>query len=215
MKATVLVLLSAPLLVLLAWSDGRADGVAWSYDFSREPAEIVSGDFSGVSRISLSDELPGQASGSANVLAATFQTFSTTTDGNVNVVAKGDYLLRLALTDEESGETGVLTFGGTLSGSLSATSADVANVFSGETTQRITLGDNEYTVTLGTFEAPGAPDSGVLGSLGARVEVIGDGPDDDGPPINETPEPSALLLCGLGLSGLGLWSWRRRRGPQG
>src|SRR5947199_48656 len=72
-------------------------------------------------------------------------------------------------------------------------------------TQSITLGDaqhgfNTYNVTL-SVAPPGAPGSVVLGSITGVVQVT----------PAATPEPSALLLAGVGLTCAGVAGrWTRR-----
>src|SRR5262249_59978543 len=90
--------------------------------------------------------------------------------------------------------------------------------WTGPTTQTVTLGNDTYTVTMSGSSPPGPPGSANPGSISAHVDVAagpngggGGGGGGGGPPVNPAPEPSTLALSGLGLSCLGIASWRKRR----
>jgi hypothetical protein len=126
-------------------------------------------------------------------------------------VHRGDgfYTLSLELVDDFAGprqSSGHLAFTGVIGGTMTPTTADLTNTFTGETTKSLWLNGNAYTVTVGPFVAPSPP--GPLqrwdGRIGAHVEVR----------PKESPEPTGLALAGLGASLLGgaAWrAWRRRR----
>src|SRR5581483_8755409 len=112
-----------------------------------------------------------------------------------------------------------LTFSGVFSGELSARSANIKNSFSGETTRTVTLGGNTYQVSLSNdlYSPPGPPGISNAGSISAHVEVTPASDDTGGGPgggPSDTPEPSTMLLSGLGLSVLGAASWRRQQRRQ-
>jgi hypothetical protein len=117
------------------------------------------------------------------------------------------------LTDRASGASGSLTFRGNLSGSIETIGpdrVDLTNTFLGPTTQTLTLGRNQYIVTIGPFAPPSPPTlsqgpieyiSAQDGSISVHVAVV-------------TPEPSSLLLACLGLPPLGLAGWVRHQRRQ-
>lgn len=87
--------------------------------------------------------------------------------------------------------------------------ADVSNITItpvSPATATLPLNGNDYFVTFFTPVPPGAP--GVIpGSIGGRIDVkLGQG----GGPVNDAPEPSTMLLAGLGMLGLGARAWRKR-----
>ncbi len=202
--------LSATALLFAAASAQTAQ-VEWTYNWSRQPVDIISSDVSGTSRISLTDEPLGDADGNSDIVATNLRTFSDAPNTNPNVFTDAGYRLTLRLTDDTSGESGTLNFDGTVSGTLSRNRANISNSFVGPTTGELTLGGNVYSVTIGPYSPPGPPGIQNAGSIAATVTVR---PVDDDDTTN-TPEPSAMLLSCLGLSVLGMASWRkwRRGGP--
>jgi hypothetical protein len=114
------------------------------------------------------------------------------------------YGLDVSLRDGASGATGTLSFTGRFDGGFDKSFIQLNNTFTGLTTQSLTLGANIYTVTVGPYTSPGLPGTGAQGRIQADVTVQPQG----GPPAS--PEPSSLVLAGLGLSSLGLGIWRRR-----
>jgi MYXO-CTERM domain-containing protein len=104
--------------------------------------------------------------------------------------------LRVGLQDASSNLGGDLIFHGGVNGSAgmtisafgSSSSWSSISLTYTQLTQSLQLGNHLYTVTM---------DGSTLG--GMRVQV------------SDVPEPSTLALAALGLSGLGLRAWRRRR----
>jgi hypothetical protein len=116
------------------------------------------------------------------------------------------FTLSVGLRDNASGALGNLLFPGLLNGLVSkGPDNNVRLSFTGPTTQEMVLGQNRYTVHLGPYVPPGPLDSGQLGSLDAQVNVSpASGP-------NATPEPSCLVLAGMGLVTVAGAAWRKRR----
>jgi hypothetical protein len=196
-------------LFCLAGPKARADLIQWSYNWGSTPLS-VSADGASTGGISLSTP-SSTATGSSDIIAANLSTFSSALPGTFDTFTNKPYSLNLSLTDTASGAAGNLTFKGLFSGALSPTSAQITNVFLSPLTQALNLGANTYSVTIGPFSPPGIPGSTNLGSIGAHVQVTSGSPPVTVPPVtvppvtvpptglDQSPEPTTLVLAGLGL----------------
>src|SRR5207249_3547993 len=99
-------------------------------------------------RLVLSNEPLGHAIGDSDIVATNIHAFSTASPDAPDVFTNRGYSLSLTLKDTASGATGVFTFTGEFSGTLTSGSALITNAFTGLATQTLTLGNNTYTVTI-------------------------------------------------------------------
>lgn len=179
-------------------------GVAWTYDFTPSTTTVWSESMN--SKILLTNQTPVTAVGTSDIVATQLSVSSTANDDHPDTFTHGAYSLSMKLTDAASGQFTTLIFNGYFAGTVSQHSANVENFFTGTTSYtNIMLGGNRYSVTMTNFTPPG-PNGGLEGGIGAHAVVAvqpGGGPHD-------TPEPSSLLLAGLGLGGLGLVRRRLR-----
>jgi len=179
--------------------------VAWTYDFTPSTTTVWSDN--GNSKLVLTNQTPLMAVGTSDVVATQISVVSSADDDTPDTFTKGDYTLSMKLTDVASGAFTMLSFTGYFTGTVSAHSTNIDNVFTGQTSyENILLGANRYNVMITTYTPPG-PEGGLSGSIGAHAIVSvqpGGGP-------HETPEPTSLVLAGLGVGGLGLARWRRWR----
>jgi hypothetical protein len=201
MKVSPLTLAGVALALLLApIQTARADFIPWMYNWSRSPADIHA-DAPGTGYITLTDESLKTAVGDTDIVATNLRTFSTATRGHPDVFTAKGYTLGLFLQDVASGQSTTLTFTGQIDGTLSATSANLKNTFTGLTTQTVVLGDNRYTVTIGPYSPPGIPGAANAGSIAAHASVV----------VESLPEPGSLALSGMAAFVLGLARWQARR----
>jgi len=155
--------------------------------------------------------LPGttqSGTNSASVVALRVD-YGVNPDSNEAAIFRGpsdDYSLRITLHDDASGTFGSLIFRGNLSGEYASVPA-FWNTYLGSTTQTLKLGQNLYTVTMGSYingTGINFDGSGTYGTISANISVQPIGP------VSPTPEPSTLLLACLALPPLGLARWFRR-----
>ncbi len=202
--------------VLFTAANARADFITWSYNWDRSP-DIISADVAGTGGIVVTNGSTLTAMGSSMTVASNLKTFSSAPINTPATFTAVPYNLTITLTDAASLATDTLSFGGTVNGTLSSSHSNITNTFSGPTTQTSVLGGNTYTVTIGPFSPPGPPSSTTVGSISAFVSVLGPqggGGGGGGGSVGGAPEPSTAVLSCLGISFLGLSSWRRRKTSQ-
>lgn len=180
--------------------------VNWTYNWS-PGAPSVFADSNPGAGVSFTNEPTGSATGDSDIVATNMRVFSTSLAASPDILsANGNYSLTLQLATTAGGPlaSGSLTFTGKLSGKFSSESASVANAFGPLATQTLMLGQYNFTVTLIAYTPPGPPSQANAGSIAAHVTVSAITP-------TQVPEPSTLMLCGLGVSALGGAAWRKRR----
>jgi hypothetical protein len=218
MKRSLAHLIATSLGVLVfAGTQAQAGFVGWDYSWTPS-ALVVPADSGGTGGVSLTFEAQTHADGPSDVIATNLRTFSSAARSTPDTITNGQYSLTMNLTDSASGQSGSVTFTGALSGTFSTTSSNVANTFTGPTSQQLTLGGHVYTITIGPYAPPGPPGAANSGTISAHVAVDdnggGGGGSGGGGGGGDSPEPSTLVLSGLGLSFLGMASWRKRRGQK-
>jgi hypothetical protein len=219
MRAKVL-LFVAPLFGLLCFTaDGRAGMITWTADWSQSTNAVPANGGLETGGVALASPPTSTIfTGNTTVTAATLTTFGDATQSNPDLFLAAPYTLKVKLTDLASNLTGTLIFTGSFSGSLTQTTAAFTNTFNSPITQSVQIGANDYTVTMTSFMAPGAPipvggGDPVQGFIKAQINVQSVVPPGGGStnPLS-TPEPTSLVLAGLG-SMFGLFRWRRTRLP--
>src|SRR5262249_26666354 len=137
---SAIVLTASVAALLLTWGQANAAFVKWSYNWSRVPADVVSADAVGTSRISLTDEPLGHATNSSDIVATNIRTFSNAPRATPNNFLNAAYALTLKLMDDASGQSASLLFHGVFNGTLSASSANVLTSFTDAQMREVTLG---------------------------------------------------------------------------
>jgi hypothetical protein len=195
---------------------GEAGPIPWSYQWSAQPT-VVDADPLGPHHrpaggialtpgaITITGGNPGVALGNADIVAVnlTAFTFSPNPDGKPYSFTNAPYRLGITLTDVDSKQSRTLHFAGVFDGSLTDWTVDLHTHFTSAARQSWILGRNRYTVSLTTYTPPDPPAEGGEGNISAFVSVQ---------PVS-APEPSALLLAGIGLAGAVFSCLRRRALP--
>jgi hypothetical protein len=198
MKRASFLVFAASLILLLAAPTVHADFIHWSYDWQASPGAVHAADAEDGSVVFTPVGLT-KAGGSTALIAANLKAFSDASVKDPAQFNHAAYSLTLTIFDTQSDQWGRVTFTGFLSGSLTADTSNIHNTFTGDHTQLLHLGHDLYAVTIDSFTPPGPPGTDGLGSIGAHVKVT------------HNPEPSSLILAGLGLPFVGLLLWQRRR----
>jgi hypothetical protein len=186
------------------------DQIAWTYNWSPgAPAVLADGNPS--AGVTFTNEPTKAAVGSSDIVASNLRVFSSATAAAPDMLtgSNGNYVLTLQLSANDNGTpfNASLTFSGTLAGSLSAENANVANMFTDAGPKVADLGTFRFTVSLMAYTPPGPPDQSNAGSISAHVTVENIVPTDGG----TVPEPSTIVLSGMGLTFLGGAALRRFR----
>ena len=110
------------------------------------------------------------------------------------------FTLKLRLSDHASGMSGYVTFSGDLKGDIWKHGSSLTPTFTSPLTQTVNIGHHDYTVTFESFTAPKGH-----GHPGRFVFDVS---------VQHNPEPSSLVLAGIGVPFFGLALRRRRRTVQ-
>jgi MYXO-CTERM domain-containing protein len=224
MRYSFVRLLAVLLMGLLAGVNGaRAEYMNWSYYWSISPAPVLA---SGTGTVS--QALGKGGNGSTRLLAAAVTTNSDTSARTPDRF-HSYFNLTLHLTDRATHQSGSLTFRGLISGTLTANSAHLTETFL-TPAEHLTLGKHIYWVELPKSISLLPPGSPVVPYYYAEVQVenvptlshpavkaasmmIQTASVATDPAPASAPEPSGLVLGGLGvvlLGGAGIRRYRRR-----
>ena len=207
-RSSAFLFTTALALVLCSQARVRADFVSWSYNWTPS-ALALPADVPGTGGLSLTNEPTKNADGTSDVVVTNIRGFSSASRSMPDHFTHAAYSFALVLTDLASGQVAHMSFTGFFSGTLSATSSNIANNFGGPISGTATLGGHTYVVTMGSYSPPGPPTASNAGSISAHVAV--DEIPTPPPPTGHAPEPSTLLLSCMGLMGFGATAWKKWR----
>jgi hypothetical protein len=122
--------------------------------------------------------------------------YSTATAAHPQTVSGLPFAVNIKLTDQASGLSEYVSFGGTLAGNLWDKGSTLSPTFFGPLSKSVDIDHHLYTVTFDSFKTPTGFDH--PGAFVFNVKV------------NHNPEPSTLVLAGIGAPLFGL-ALRRRR----
>jgi hypothetical protein len=189
-------------VLMAGLSNGTAARAAtvpsWSYTWSRSPVFLA--DQRGTGGIAFTSQPWVHTRGPGLITATSLVAFSSAYHDRPDHIVKQAYRLTLTLRDDTSKKVGTLNFKGVFNGTLAYDDVHITNTFTGLPRQAIHLGTWWYTVTIGPFTSPvpTGPAHISLGRIQAQVS------------IRHNPEPSGLVLAGLGSGVFSLFIWRRR-----
>ena len=197
----------------LGESTARAELVNFSYAWSVLPSSVLPGGTGSVQVSLTANDSPSFNVGvSTPIPGATITTTSSASAGSPDVFSN-PFSLKLSLKDTTSGDTGNLSFSGTISGSLTSTTSTLTGKFDNPLLQSLHLGTHIYQVTIDpSLLGLPAPNSTANTQIGAFILVTNAG-GNGGPPPSNAPEPSSLVLGGMAIAGLAARRWRAKRQP--
>jgi hypothetical protein len=156
----------------------------------------------------------GAGSGAGSATMTAFQMRANTDFGSLEPFSANlhTFTLGFGILDKASGQSSTVTFQGWLDGRMtSETTNSFVNLqvgFTGALQKSMVLGDHLYKVSVDPYRFIYSQDVNTVfkfpfvtpyQNVSFNVQV------------SDVPEPSTLALAALGLSGLGLRAWRRRR----
>jgi hypothetical protein len=230
MRRSLSLIAAALALSLAAATQSQAD-TTYFYNWTRTPfalptAQQTNNALPGTGGINLIDlnSAAVQAEGDTGNPAADVQVISTATSANKDVLtasgaSNGKYTLTLTLYAQDpvlhpGTASGTVSFGGQLSGNVTALSSNLFNsilsstdgtgTHAGQTFAQVQVGSSLFTITYSGFAEPGPSDEHSYGAISFHISVA--------PAISsKSPEPTSMVLGFLGLSCLGGVAWRARR----
>ncbi len=223
-RSMPLVYLSATLGVLLSGVPATAEPIRWSYAANAHPDTLASPDGSYNLGVPLGMNASGvfipDVIGSKDIRVLNLSTYDLTLAPGPRLdgipFRNAPYSIQLTLTDTASQVSGLLTFNGVLNGFADEGShvSTMTSTFVGSTRQSLKLGENRYTVSMLSPDPllHWAPQNSVnmfFGTIDAHVNVSpASGP-------RATPEPSCLLLAGMGVVTVAGTALRKRHRVHG
>ena len=218
MKCSTRLFSAACAALLVAGTSARAEDLPWTFDWT--PSNIPSNlrliaptSSTKLSYLQLTSEPIGRpfgtAAGASDLTMTGIKVFSDAPRSNPDSLAgSAPVTFSLRLTDATTGLfhdfAYMVQFGGLIS-SLSAKVSAVVTPSAPYT--NVQIGAGLYTISSPSYTPPGPPDSGNPSAISVSVSVV---PVDSGK-VQNSPEPSTMLLSCVGLSFLGLARWRKRR----
>jgi hypothetical protein len=210
---------AAAALMFVGAARVAADPISYSYSWN-----VTSAVSAGTGSIMFTNGGASTSNGDTNTVAAYLKTASTASSASPNVVS-GTYTAAITLTDLNAPGSlpATLTFSGTLAGTLTAKTAvtstsitgvtDAGGFHAGQTCDNVLVGGTLFNVSFAGYLPPGSPAEGTSGGIGFNISAIPVSPGGDPHPTGNpsAPEPSTMLLGGLGAALSGLAAWRRRR----
>ncbi|MGH9676431.1 MAG: hypothetical protein ACRD36_04955 [Candidatus Acidiferrum sp.] len=154
--------------------------------------------------ISISAGGSGSAVAPTSIVAANLSVLTSTDEPNVDQFTHYTYQLNLSIKDSLSNRCKTLFFSGELNGSANTTSLNLTNVYTRPSEQEVQLGSFFYDILLLPPTLAPIKDGRTQGSIIAHVSIA--------PliPIQNAPEPSALLLLSVTLPVVGAAACMRR-----
>ena len=208
---------AAVVFAMLTAGRSHAGSISWGFDWTGSTKLVAPDPFSATSFGSGSITMVGQkgtGTDSQTITAVNLATISSasSTIGPPDRYTDRPYTLKVDLTDTASNQSKVLTFSGLFNGTVTATKVSLSTVFTGSTSLSAQLGGNTYVVSIGPFSNPSGPGDPADGSgfIHASVRVTAGDTGGGGGGIHNTPEPSSLVLTGIGMVHMACW-YRRRR----
>jgi hypothetical protein len=199
MRRTLLTLSLAVVTVFSPALRVRADLIRWSETSAINPRILFDQNSTGGIATTFQPWKTYTGTGTQSILGSVLMAFTSATPTHPDKLVNKPYKLTCTFQDRASGAKGTLLFSGLLNGTFCMDWYHITNTFVGPRTQRLHLGHYYYDVTIGPFSGFNAEGFATL-----KESVY----------VHHNPEPTSMVMAGLGLGLVGLVGWRRSRGRQ-
>jgi hypothetical protein len=186
---------------VLTWaaSPGRAEPISpavWTYLAVSSNPVIPLGGMPGATAVLQGHD--GVHFGNGSIVATTIFTFNNSSPASAAPSTPTTFTETLFFRDVASGEVGSASFNFSLNGTMTPQGSFLSVLPQGPTSERLHLGHYFYDVSADPMQASNRDHGDVAGWITFDVRV------------QHNPEPSTLILAGLGLPALGLLRRARR-----
>ena len=205
--------------VLAVWLAGasaaRAEYMGWTYSF--DDSGLTINPNAGQASGSIGIALPADGSATTtipNVILEASSGALGTAASPADQYVNAPYSVTLTIADPAANQSHDFTFNGLINGSATASNFQIANTFTGGSSQDSTLGGRDYHVSVGPFALSSTTGAGTIGfAVQVNDPIITGQPSPPPPPSppSSAPEPASLVLVCLVLPALGLQVWKRKR----
>jgi hypothetical protein len=182
-------------VIFLLGSKAHAEIIHYTYSWTASPF-VLEADHHGTGGVAFTNQRPRYVVNSQPILATYLVSFSSADSQHPDHIKNKKVQLTLRLTDDQTHASGNMNFTGLVNGWFTGSQVHLTLSFLGPLKRKLHLGHHNYVVSL-----PPRINVNSVFPLAIQAKMV----------ATHNPEPSSLVLGGLGLAGAGFAAWRRSR----